>query len=73
MKWAGCVARSEETRNEYKFWSKNLRGRDVLEDLGVNGKIMSEWEVVDWIHLDHDSDQWQALVKTVMNLRVPTS
>jgi hypothetical protein len=25
------------------------------------------WEVVDWIHLGQDRDQWQALVKTVMN------
>jgi hypothetical protein len=29
------------------------------------------WEVVDWMHQDHDRDQCQALVSTVMNLRVP--
>jgi hypothetical protein len=29
------------------------------------------WEGVDWIHLVQDRDQWRALVKTVMNLRVP--
>jgi hypothetical protein len=28
-------------------------------------------EVVDWIHLAQESDQWQAVVNTVMNLRVP--
>jgi len=28
-----------------------------------------EWEVVDWIHLAQDRDQWQASVITVMNLR----
>jgi hypothetical protein len=27
--------------------------------------------VVDWIHLAQDKDQWRAVVKTVMNLRVP--
>jgi hypothetical protein len=27
------------------------------------------WEVVDWMHLAQDRDQWQALVNTVMNLR----
>jgi hypothetical protein len=29
------------------------------------------WEVVDWIHLAQDRDQWQALGDTVMNFRVP--
>jgi hypothetical protein len=29
------------------------------------------WEVVDWIHLAQDKDQWWALVNTVMNLQVP--
>jgi hypothetical protein len=28
---------------------------------------------MDWIDLAHDRDQWRALVKTVMNLRVPTN
>jgi hypothetical protein len=25
------------------FWSGNLKGRDKLEDLGVNGMIIFEW------------------------------
>jgi hypothetical protein len=29
------------------------------------------WEDVDWIHLNQDGDQWQALVNMVMNLQVP--
>jgi len=28
-------------------------------------------EVVDWIHLAQDRDQWSALVRAVMNLPVP--
>jgi hypothetical protein len=28
-------------------------------------------EVVDWIHLSQDRDQWLAVVNTEMNLRVP--
>jgi hypothetical protein len=28
-------------------------------------------EFVEWMHLAQDSDQWQALVNMVMNLRVP--
>jgi hypothetical protein len=29
------------------------------------------WDGVDWIDLAEDRVQWNALVKTVMNLRVP--
>jgi hypothetical protein len=29
------------------------------------------WEIVDWMHLAQDRDHWWALVKMVMNLRVP--
>jgi hypothetical protein len=29
------------------------------------------WEVVDWIHLAQNRNQWQSLVSTVMNFRVP--
>jgi hypothetical protein len=28
-------------------------------------------EGLDWMHLAQDRDQWQAVVDTVMNLRVP--
>jgi hypothetical protein len=56
---------------------ENLKGRDHLEDIGVDGKIILEmdlreigWEGVDWIHLVQERDQWRASVSTVMNLRV---
>jgi hypothetical protein len=29
------------------------------------------WDGVDWIDLAHDRDEWNALLKTKMNLRVP--
>jgi hypothetical protein len=60
------------------FWLENLKGRDFLEDLDIDGEssiIMYRrelgWEGVDWIHLAQDRDQWRNLVKTVMNLPVP--
>jgi hypothetical protein len=28
------------------------------------------WEVVGWMYLAHDRDQWQAVVNTAINLRV---
>jgi hypothetical protein len=37
--------------------------KSVIADLGEIG-----WNGMDWIHLAHDRDQWQALVNTVMNL-----
>jgi hypothetical protein len=32
--------------------------------------VLREIEVVDWMHLTQDRDQWKALVNTVMNLQV---
>jgi len=29
------------------------------------------WKVVDWMHLAQERDQRRAVLKTVMNLRVP--
>jgi hypothetical protein len=54
-----------------------MEGRDHSEDLDVVGRIICigmdlrevGWEVVDWIHMARDRDQWRAPVKTVTNLR----
>jgi hypothetical protein len=42
-------------------WEDNIKTE--LKEIG--------WEGVDWILLAQDRDQWRALVKTVLNLRVP--
>jgi hypothetical protein len=64
-------------RGVYRVLVGNLRGRDHLEDLGVDGRILFKWVVknwdggMDWIYLAQDRDGWRALVNAVMNLRVP--
>jgi hypothetical protein len=58
------------TKAYKNFWSENLKGSDHSEDLGVD-IWETGWEGVDWTHLAQDRDKWQAVVNTVMNLRVP--
>jgi hypothetical protein len=43
MRWAGHAASMREMRNVYIFWLENLKGRDHLEDLGVDGKIILQF------------------------------
>jgi hypothetical protein len=43
-----------------RSWEDNIRM--YLRELG--------WEVVDWMHLAQDRDQWWAVVNTVMSLWV---
>jgi len=55
---------------------KNVRERDHLGDLGVDGRTILKWIFkmsdvgMDWINLTRDRDRWWALVKEVMNLQV---
>jgi hypothetical protein len=37
MRWVGHLANMGELRNEDTILVKNLKGRDHLEDLGVDG------------------------------------
>jgi hypothetical protein len=67
-----------ETRNAYRILVGKPEGKrplgrprrrwvdDIKMDLGEIG-----CDGVDWIELAQDRNQWRALVKTVMNLRVP--
>jgi hypothetical protein len=40
-----------------KFWSENLKGRDFLEDLDVNGRIFCKW-----ILNKYDGRMWNGFV-----------
>ena len=78
LRWAGHVARMEQSRNAYRVLvakpeSKRPLGRPRrrcednikmdLRELGCDAR--------DWIALAEARDQWRAYVRAVMNLRVP--
>jgi hypothetical protein len=54
-----------------------MREGDHLEDQGGDGRIISIWMFrkwvgdMDWTDLAERSDMWRALLKAVMNFRVP--
>jgi hypothetical protein len=51
------------------FWWEDLRGRDHLEDLVVDGRIILKWVFKGSV--TQDRNRWRALVNAVMKLRVP--
>ena len=64
MRWAKHVARRET-------WG-NVRKRDYLQDLGVDGRIVLKYvfKGMRWIDLAQDRDMWLTFVNTVMKIRV---
>jgi hypothetical protein len=54
---------SQKKRGHYNMcrWMDNIEMN--LRKIG--------WDGMDWIDLSQDRDQWRALVKTAINLRVP--
>jgi hypothetical protein len=50
-----------EIQKERDHWVDNIKMD--LREIG--------WDGGNWINLAQDRDQWRALVKAVMNLRVP--
>jgi hypothetical protein len=75
MGWA-CSAYGGEVYTG--IWWGNLKERDHLGNLDVEGRIIlrrmfRNWDVGAWtgIELAQDIDRWRALVNEVINLWVP--
>jgi hypothetical protein len=77
MRWAGHVAQMGETRNAYRILVGKPEGKRPLgrprrrwmDNIKIDLRHI-EWDVVDWIDLVQDRDQWMALVNTTMKIRV---
>jgi hypothetical protein len=75
MRWAGHVLGAR--RSTYKVLvGKSGRKRPLGEPRhrweDTIKRILRKWDGgMDWIDLAQDTDRWRALIRVVMNLRVP--
>jgi len=66
IRWAEHVTRMEEVRNAYSILiGKNLKGRDHLGDLSVDGPIKVKWILKKKCEVAQVRHQWRSLVTTV--------
>jgi hypothetical protein len=80
MMWAGHVARMGETRNACRILVGKPEGKRPLgtprrrwvDNIKMDFREIALYGTrIYWIELAQDRDQWRALVKTVMKLRIP--
>jgi hypothetical protein len=72
VRWARDVARMERREMQTEFWCRNVKERDHLEDLGVNGGTRLKCfliDGVDCIYLAQDWDKCPVFVMRVMKIR----
>jgi hypothetical protein len=74
MRWVGHAACMGKMTNAYKMLVGRPEGKRPLGRLwhrlkhNIRLAVRERgWDVVDWIHLAHNTDQWWAVVKTVIN------
>ena len=48
MRWAGHVAQMGDRSVAYRVLVGDLRDRDHLEDLGIDGRIILKWIFKKW-------------------------
>jgi hypothetical protein len=76
--WAGHVARMGEERGAYRILVGRPEGRRPLgrsrcrseDNIKMDIREVG-WGDMNWIELAQDRDRWVALVRAVMNFRVP--
>jgi hypothetical protein len=75
MRLVGACSTNGRRGMHVGYWWESQKERDHLEDQDVVGWtilkwILDGWNGVDWIDMAQDSDQWRAVVNTVLNHRV---
>ena len=77
MRWAGNVTRMEDRRGACRVSLEEMRKRDDLKDIDVDGRIILKLILrikfggIDCIDIAQDRDKRRAVVNAVMNLQVP--
>jgi hypothetical protein len=78
MRWVGHVALIGKMRNSHKILVENPEGKRPLGRPKLNWKDYIRidrrvigCDVVGWIHLVQDRDQWRIVVETTVKFRVP--
>jgi hypothetical protein len=52
------------------YWKEGRPRRRLVDNIKMDFRETG-WGCTDWIDLAQEREQWRALVKSVMNLRVP--
>jgi hypothetical protein len=72
MRWAVHVERMGTEDTNTGLWYVNLRERDLLENPGVNGRLILKWIVRKWDgHMAQNRDGRRSIVNVVNNFSVP--